>query len=112
MFSFWGRITGTGSNESGTTPGGFNPSGGESGSTNPNDSNGSNGSNNPNQPCDGNGVPSQPQEPGSTLENQPCNNGTVTYFAEFDIRTKINRDSTLKIIKSSLFNFNNKKRDY
>jgi len=74
-----GGYTGTGSNESGTTPGGFNPSSGGGGSTNPNDPNGSNGSNNPNQPCGGNGVPSQPQDPNSTLGgNEGCNNGTVT----------------------------------
>ncbi|MCY0969536.1 hypothetical protein [Chryseobacterium wangxinyae] len=29
-------------------------------------------------PCDENGIPSQPQDPSSTLGNQPCNNGTVT----------------------------------
>lgn len=29
-------------------------------------------------PCGGNGISSQPQDPSSTLGNQPCNNGTPT----------------------------------
>ncbi|MCY0969530.1 hypothetical protein [Chryseobacterium wangxinyae] len=71
-----GSTTDPGGNESGTTPGGFNPSGGGA-TTNPTDPPGS-GAINPENPCDENGIPSQPQDPSSTLGNQPCNNGTVT----------------------------------
>ena len=78
--------TGGGSgNESGTTPGGFNP-GGSGGGNTPFDPPGNGGGSNPNQPCDGNGVPSQPQNPGSTFNpSDECNGGTPTLpIIEFD----------------------------